>query len=169
MLHRTLLFLLLLAYSTAAVQAQYSKPSVPQSGSQARSQTTCPWLTQGSASRALGGDVSTKVSVSDTGEGSCRFLREQRSPDSLMILVSKDALTSCPTESTKLKGIGNQAARCRAPGSHSKGVEMVSGRVRDLHFTVTLTSRGQKSPVKLPDVQEDALEQIAEQIAGNLY
>jgi hypothetical protein len=164
MLHRTLLFLPLLAYSTAAVQAQYDKPSVPQSSSQARSRTTCPWLTQGSASRVLGGDASTKVSVSGTGEGSCRFVREQRSPDSLKILVSKDALASCPTESRKLKGIGNQAARCRV-----KGVEMVSGRVRDLHFTVTLSSRGQKSPVKLPDVQEDALEQIAEQIAGNLF
>jgi hypothetical protein len=113
----------------------------------------------------LGGDVSTKVSVSDTGEGSCRFLREQISPDTLKILVSKTALVSCPTESNELKGIGNQAAMCRVPGAHSKGVEMVSGRVRDLHFTVTLTSRGQKSPVKLPDVQEDALEQIA----GNLF
>jgi hypothetical protein len=164
MLHRTLLFLLLLAYSTAAVQAQYDKPSGPQSGSQPRSRTTCPWLTQGSASRVLGGDVSTKVSVSDTGEGSCRFLREQRSPDALKILVSKNALASCPTESTELKGIGNQAAMCRV-----KGLEMVSGRVRDLHFTVTLTSRGQKSPAKLPDVREDALEQIAEQIAGNLF
>jgi hypothetical protein len=169
MAHRPLLFLLLLAYSTAVVQAQYDKPGIPPSGSKARSQTTCPWLTQGSASRALGGDVSTKVSVSDTGEGSCRFLREQRSPDSLKILVSKNALASCPTESTKLTGIGNQAARCRVPGLHSKGVEMVSGRVRDLHFTVTLTSRGQKSPLKLPDVQQDALEQIAEQIAGNLF
>ena len=168
MLHRTLLFLLL-AYSTAAVRAQYDKPSVPQSGSQPRSRTTCPWLTQGSASRVLGGDVSTKVSVSDIGEGSCRFLREQRSPGSLKILVSKRALASCPSQSTELKGIGNQAAMCRVKGAHSKDVEMVSGRVRDLHFTVTLTSRGQKSPAKLPDVQEDALEQIAEQIAGNLF
>jgi hypothetical protein len=91
-------------------------------------------------------------------------LREQRSPDALKILVSKNALASCPTESTKLQGIGNQAVRCRV-----KGLEMVSGRVRDLHFTVTLTSSGQKSAVKLPDVQEDALEQIAEQIAGNLF
>jgi hypothetical protein len=164
MLRRTLLFLLLLAYSTAAVQAQYDKPSVPQSGSQPRSRTTCPWLTQGSASRVLGGDVSTRVSVSDIGEGSCRFLREQRSPGSLKILVSKRALASCPSQSTELKGIGNQAAMCRV-----KGVDMVSGRVRDLYFTVTLTSRGQKSPAKLPDAQEDALEQIAEQIAGNLF
>jgi hypothetical protein len=164
MLCRSLLFSLLLAYSTAALQAQYDKPSVPQSGSHAPSHTTCPWLTQGSASRALGGDVSTKVSVSDKGEGSCRFLREQRSPDALKILVSKNALASCPAQSTELKGIGNQAAMCRV-----KGLEMVSGRVRDLHFTVTLTSRGQRTPAKLPDVQEDALEQIAEQVAGNLF
>jgi hypothetical protein len=46
---------------------------------------------------------------------------------------------------------------------------MVSGRVRELHFTVTLTSSGQKNPVKVSDVQEDVLQQIAEQIAGNLY
>jgi hypothetical protein len=167
MLRRTLLFSLLLANSTAAVQAQYGKPSAPLSDSRSRSQTTCPWLTQGSASRVLGGDVSAKVSVSNTGEGSCRFLREQKSPDTLKILVSKNALASCPTESKELKGIGNQAAMCRAPFAHSKDVEMVSGRVRHLHFTVTLTSREQKSPVKLPDVQGDALEQIAEQIAGN--
>jgi hypothetical protein len=96
-------------------------------------------------------------------------LREQSSPGTLKVLVSKSALASCPAESKELKGIGNQAAMCRVPSAHSKGVEMVSGRVRDLHFTVTLTSRGQKSPVKLPDAQEDALEQIAEQIAGNLF
>jgi hypothetical protein len=169
MLHRALLFLLLLASSAAAEQAQYGKPTVPQSGSPARSQTACPWLTQGSASRLLAGHVSTKVYVSDTGAGSCRFLRQQGSHDGLEILVSKGALVSCPTGSTELKGIGNQAARCKAPGSHSGGVDMVSGRVRDLHFTVTRTSRGQKRSVKLSDVQEDALERIAEQIAGNLY
>jgi hypothetical protein len=166
MLRPTLLFLLLLASSAAAEQAQYGKPSVPQSGPPARSQTTCPWLTQGSASGLLGGDVSIKVYVSDTGEGSCRFLRPH---DSLEILVSNTALASCPTGSTALNGIGNQAARCKAPGSHSGGGDMISGRVRELHFTVTRTAHGQKLPVKLPDAQEDALEQIAEQIAGNLY
>jgi hypothetical protein len=154
----TLLFLLL--------QAQYGKPIVPQSGPPAPLQTTCPWLTQGSASSLLGGDVSIKVHLSDTGAGSCRFLRPH---DSLEILVSKAALTSCPTGSIALKGIGNQAARCEAPGSHSGGVDMISGRVRDLHFTVTRTAHGQKRPVRLPDAQQDPLEQIAEQIAGNLF
>jgi hypothetical protein len=168
MLHRIPLFLLLLASSVAAEQAQYGKPSVPQSGSPARSQVACPWLTQGSASKLLGGDVSIKVYLSDTGAGSCKFLRQEGSHDSLEILVSNAALASCPTGSPELKGVGNQAARCKAAGSHGGG-DMVSGRVRDLHFTVTRTSHGQKRPVKIPDVQEDALEEIAEQIAGNLY
>jgi hypothetical protein len=34
---------------------------------------------------------------------------------------------------------------------------------------VTRSSRGQKRAAKSPDVQEDALEQIAEQVAGNLF
>jgi hypothetical protein len=84
-------------------------------------------------------------------------------------MVSKAELASCPTGSTVLKGIGNEAVRCKAPGSHSGGVEMISGRVRDVYFTVTRTAHGQKRPVKLPEAQDDALEQIAEQIAGNLY
>jgi hypothetical protein len=172
MLHRTLLFCLLVASSLAAEQAQYGKPNLPQpgsqTGSQARSQTTCPWLTPGSAAKMLGGDVSMKVSLSDTGKSSCRFLQEG-SRDSLEILVSKAALASCPPGSKALTGIGNQAARCKAPGSHSGGADMVSGRVRDLYFTVTHTSRVMKRPVKLSEGQEDPLEQIAEQIAGNLY
>jgi len=169
MLLRTLLLLLLIADSTAAVRAQYGKPRVPQSGEQARSQNTCPWLAQGSASRVLGGEVLETVSVSDTDEGSCRFLRRQSPPGVLKVVVSKAVVASCPAGSKELKGIGNRAARCNAPGSHSGGVAMVSGRVRDLHFAVTLSSPGQKNPVKLSDVQEDALEQIAAQIAGNLY
>jgi hypothetical protein len=169
MVLRTLLVLLLIAGSTAAVRAQYSKPRVPQSEEPARSQNTCPWLAQGSASRVLGGEVLETVSVSDTDEGSCRFLRRQSPLGDLKVVVSKTVVASCPAGSTELKGIGNRAARCNAPGSHSGGVAMISGRVRDLHFAVTLSTPGQKKPVKMPDVQEDALEQIAEQIAGNLY
>ena len=124
----------------------------------ASSPATCPWLTQGSASRLLGGEVSIKVNLSSTG-GFCTFLLPPR--DSLRILVSKAALASCPQGSTQLKGIGNQAASCRTPGSRrGSHADMISGRVRDLYFTVT---------VNMPAAPEDALEQIAEQIAGNLF
>jgi hypothetical protein len=149
----TLLFLLLFAPQ----QAQYGKPNIPTVGSHQHTQTTCPWLTQGSASNLLGGDVAMKVSVSVTGQGSCRFVR---SDDTLEILVSKAALAVCPRGSTELKGIGNQAATCKASG---RGY-VVSGRVRDFHFTVTQIARGKKS-----SVEQDALQQIAEQVAGNLY
>ncbi len=170
MFDRIFFLLLLFASAAAAAQAQYSTPTAPRSNRQPHPQNTgCPWLTQGTAARALGGDVSVSVNLSDTGEGSCRFSRQPEFSDSLQILVSKAALPTCPADSTNLKGIGNQAARCKRPGSHGEIVEMVSSRVRDHYFTVTLASREHKGSVKSSDPQDDELEQIAEQVAGSLY
>lgn len=165
MLKRVLLCLLL--SSAAVAQTQYG--AAPKTASPSHASTGCPWLTEGSAARALGGEVSVTVKVSDTGEGACRFSRQPGSMDALEILVSKATLPACPAESTPLKGIGNEAATCRPHSSRAEAVEMISSRVRNLHFTVTLTTRGQKSAVKSVDPQDDALEQIAEQVAGNLY
>lgn len=159
---------MLLAASTAVAQAQYANPNGSQSNAQNPpryvSKTGCPWLTQGSAAKALGGEVSVTVDVSHSDEGVCKFSSQSGPPDSLEILVSKAVLPACPPESTELKGIGNQATRCSHPGTHGQAVEMVSSRVRDIYFTVTHASRAKKS-----DPQDDALEQIAEQVAGNLY
>jgi hypothetical protein len=168
MTNRVPLWLLLLLCSAAAAQTQYGTPNVPQAGVKTRAQNACPWLTQGSAAKALGGDVSVTVNVSEAGEGSCKFSRQQGLPDSLQILVSKAVLPACPAENTKLAGIGNEAESCRPSSERGEAIEMVSSRVRDLHFIVTLTSREQKG-VKSQDPKEDALEQIAEQVAGNLY
>jgi hypothetical protein len=165
MLNYGLLWLLLV--SAATVQTQYG--TAPKAGPTAHARTGCPWLTQGNAAWALGGDVSVTVNVPNTGEGSCVFSREQTPTDSLEILVSKSALPACPPESGTLKGIGNEAATCRPPASHGESLEMISSRVRDLHFTVTLISRGQKGHAKPDDPQSDVLEQVAEQVAGNLY
>jgi hypothetical protein len=168
MLKRGLL-LLLLAASTAVAQAQYGTQSTPQTRSPQNSlKNGCPWLTQGTVAWALGGDVSAAINVSTSAEGSCKFSRLQGPPDSVEIVVSKVALPTCPAAGIELKGIGNQAVRCNCPGSHGEDVEMISSRVRDLYFTVTLASRGQKSAGK-PDEQDDALEQISEEVAGSLY
>lgn len=161
--------LLFLAALSAAPQTQYGTPSVPHGSSQTGSRTSCPWLTEGSAAKALGGNVSVVVAMKNVDDGSCKFVRQQESADFLEILVSKAALTTCPAENIRLQGIGNNAARCKLPASHKEVVEMVSSQVRDLHFTVTLTYRRQENLTKPAEAQEDILEQIAEQIAGNLY
>jgi len=170
MLKRALLCLLL--SSAAVAQTQYG--TAPKTAAPSHASSGCPWLTEGSAARALGGEVSVTVKVSDSGEGACRFSRQPGSPDALEILVSRATLPTCPADSTNLKGIGNDAATCRPHTSRAEAIEMISSRVRELHFTVTLTTRAQKAASKsadpqAADPQNDALEQIAEQVAGNLY
>lgn len=169
MLHRTL-FLLLLSSLAAVAQTQYSMPSAARSGSPIRSQRqaqkVCPWLTEGSAAKALDGDVSVTVDVSNQSEGSCRFSRQRGSSDVLQIAVAKTGLPGCPAAGVKLTGIGNEAERCRIPSARGEFAEMVRSRVREMYFTVTLIARGQK---KSTAPENDALEQIAEQVAGNLY
>lgn len=171
--NRALLVLLLLSSGASLAQTQYGTPAAPRSGAPAgahgRSQAGCPWLTEGNAAHALGGHVSVTANVANTGEGSCKFSRQAGSPGSLEIFVSKASVAACPAESLKLLGVGNEAVRCKLSSSHGEAAERVSSRVRDLHFTVTLVSRPQKNSSKPPDPQDDALEQIAEQVAGNLY
>ena len=158
---RSLIFLLLTLSSLAAQQAPYGKPAGPKTAPAGQQPPVCPWLTQGSAAKYLGGDVSLKLSSPGTPKRFCRFVQEQ-SQESLEILVSKDALLSCPAASAALRGVGNQASMCKGPGARA---EMVSGRVRDFFFTVTHTSRAKKTS----SAQDDALAQIAEQVAGNLF
>jgi hypothetical protein len=159
--------LLCLLLSTAAMaQTQYGGSAKP--APMAHAGTGCPWLTEGSAAHALGGDASVTVKVAE-GEGTCNFGRLQGGADWLEIVVSKAALPVCPAGSISLKGIGNEALVCRHAGLHSESVEMISSRVRDVHFTVKMTARVQKSPARPDDPQNDALEQVAEQVAGNLY
>lgn len=171
MVNRLALSLVLLGASIAS--GQYSKPPTASNGSRTSAQkaavTGCPWLTEGTAATALGGDVTATVNVSDSGEGVCKFSREADSSDSLQIQVSKATLPTCPAGSLELKGIGNEAARCAPPGSHGHGIEMISSRVRDVNFNVTLAAHREKGAAKSDDPHNDELEQVAEAVAGNLY
>lgn len=130
--------------------------------------TTCPWLTQGSAATALGGGVTATVEIAASGEGSCTFRRQDRPKDVLKIVVSKASLESCPAESAKPKGIGNEAALCKVQRSPNEAVELVVSRVRDVHFTVSLSVHGDELPTGNSHAEE-AVKQIAEQVAGNLF
>jgi hypothetical protein len=169
MSNRLPILLILLIASATATLAQYNTPPAKQNNSPIISKATCPWLTTGSVARVFGGDVSVSVSATDGNNGFCKFLKLQDSRNSLEVQVSKTSLTSCPGEHTRLVGIGNEAAQCRLPASNGEIIEMVSSRVRDVRFNVTLTIFGQRVPAKAPYEPEVTLEQIAEQIAGNLY
>lgn len=130
--------------------------------------TTCPWLTQGSAATALGGGVTATAQIAQSGEGSCRFTRQDGPKDVLKIVVSKAPLESCPAESAKPKGIGNEAALCKVQRSPNETVELVVSRVRDLHFTVSLSVHGDELRTGINHAEEN-VKQIAEQVAGNLF
>lgn len=159
--------LVLLLVSSVAQAMQTGAPDSSPSGSQSAPQATCPWLTVGSAARALGGDVDVAMTGANAEAGTCRFLRRDAAMDSLEIAVSKDPLPICPAGSRKLVGIGNEAAQCKLTAAHGEMAEMVSGRVRELHFTLIL--HGQKRDAKASDPQDDALGWLAEQVAGNLF
>jgi hypothetical protein len=157
-------FLLLLVFFSGS---QYSAPSTPLKMAPPPATPACPWLTAGSAAHALGGDVSLTVTVSNGTGGSCRFARQDGSPNVLEIVVGKNMTAACPADSTKLIGIGNEASRCRIAAARGDTAEMLTSRVRDLHFSVVL--REQKHSGKSANIQDDALEQLGEQVAGNLF
>jgi len=172
MLTRTLALLLFLIPAAAISQTSASgyTQSHPKATAKPEPNTnSCPWLTEGSAAKALGGDVSVTVKVANAGEGSCKFARQQDAPNSLEILVSKASLSSCPTGSIRLTGVGNEASECKLQSPHGEASEMVSSRVRDMNFTVTLAEQEHRSHTKSMDERDDVAAQIAEQVAGNLY
>lgn len=96
-------------------------------------------------------------------------MRQQEPFYTLEVAVSKAALPTCPPESLQLKGVGNQAALCKFPAAHGPAGELISGRVRDQYFTVTIDFAKQKSQSQSIEMREDLTEQIAEQVAGNLF
>jgi hypothetical protein len=142
----------------------------------AQSTVACPWLTSGSAAKALGGDVTMTAHASENGEGSCEFVR-QVGPvmEKIDIEVGKSDTHPCPDGSTALSALGNQAVQCRRNPSPGQRADIIAGRVRDVYFVVTM--------VNVPGAAEEAsadarpvdsygaslLERIAEQVVGNLY
>ena len=163
------LLLMLIATTSIAAHGQDAMPKPSSEGTVAGSGTSCPWLNQGSAAKALASEVSLSVQVSDASEGMCVFSSKQQAGDLLKIEVSKMALPSCDASSTKLRGVGNEAMRCKVTGQGNANAEMISGRVRDLHFTITLKTSKRQGSMNPASAHEDMFELIAEQVAGNLF
>ncbi|HTW80361.1 MAG TPA: hypothetical protein VME23_12515 [Terracidiphilus sp.] len=159
--------LLMLASPALLAGMQPGRPLLAQTPSPPATQTICPWLSAGSVAKALGGEVDVISTGANATEGSCRFSRRDSPTHWLEIAVGPGALPGCPAGSIKLAGIGNEAARCSTHDMHGDTSEMLSGRVRDVPFSLTLREPGRDQ--ESSDPQNDALEQLAEQVAGNLF
>ncbi len=138
------------------------------SGAIANAQPVCRWLTEGSAATLLGGPVTVSARLLPSGEGSCAFSRQQGTSFYLLeITVANSALAACPPGSQKLSGIGNEAVECKSTRSSGETIDVVSSRVRAVYFTTGLTVRG-KNTSAVPTSKQSVVQQVAEQVAGNL-
>ena len=161
---RSLKLFSLTVFFAASLSAQ-NYPAAPSKGypppPPASSETACPWLTEGSAANALGGKVRVILSLASPTQGTCTFVKTEDPQDQLKIIVGAGNVPSCPAGSAHVIGIGVQASRCRLPLAHE--TQMISSRVREINLAVTVSTS------KSGDPAEGAIEQIAEQVAGNLF
>jgi hypothetical protein len=136
---RTLAILFFLSCCAASVHAQAA----------AAAHHGCAWLTEGSAASLLGG--------------------RQEPFDSLEVTISKSALPTCPPNSTNLVGVGNPTSMCKISGAHGLTAVLISGRVRDFYFTVSVDYSKRKAPPQTTELRVDLMAQVADQVAGNLF
>jgi hypothetical protein len=130
----------------------------------------CPWMTEGSAVKLLGGEVTATADAADDKRGSCTFSRQDsKMSRRLEILVGPEESGACPAGSEGLRGIGNEALFCRVKQSATESVAKVSSRVRGTFLTVTLTSSGPRSARSAGEAEQEIARQAAEMVAGNLF
>jgi hypothetical protein len=151
-----------LAASLSAQNYPAKKPAT--SPPPSNSGTPCPWLTEGSVANVLGGQVSVIVNLASPTQGTCTFVKTAHPQDQLKVFVGTEKVPACPAGSAHVVGIGDQAIRCHLPIATHGSTQMISGNVRTVNLAVTLsdTSRSGKQ-------SDGAIEQIAEQVAGNLF
>ena len=126
----------------------------------------CPWFTQGSAARILGGEVVATIAANSTKEGSCKYSRDQAGKkDSMEIYVASRMPSPCPTGSESASGIGNEALACSVKSPPRGRLYQVDSRVRDVRFTVFVRVHDSESQ----KMYQQEVREAAEQVAGNLF
>lgn len=144
-------------------------------GLAAQEPSACPWFSLGSAETALGGPVSMKLHVDSASQGTCEFTAQSDNTKSLRIVIGKIDAHDCPQDAMKVKALGNEAVQCRRTGEHNESIDVITGRVRDVFFAVSISGVPDAATTPgtpaHPDDQFDAplLERVAEQVAGNLF
>jgi hypothetical protein len=142
----------------------------------AETPAVCPWLAAGTAARVLGEPIVISAHSESNWEGGCSFVRQSSGKmRAIEIQVSKANPHACPDNSTKLNALGNDAVQCRRSTKKDEVSDLITGRVRDAYFVVTMTNLpeavrepgGSTHPADLYGAS--GLEQIAEQVAGSLF
>lgn len=142
----------------------------------AETPAACPWLTTGTAASVLGGPVTLSAQVESNWQGVCRFMRESGDQkEALEITIGKEDTHVCPQSSKKLIALGNEAVQCTLSNAKGKLLDVIAGRMRNVHFVVSITNPPPASTVpaatgRPPDPYgAPMLEHVAEQVVGNLY
>jgi hypothetical protein len=142
-------------------------------------QTKCPWINEATASAILDGPVKMTVKTNNPGHGICQFSRQQpgvlrqlRISVDMMSSVPKQFptyLAQCRSKTTPLQAIGNEAVMCAIERRKSEYTESVVGRVRDLAFTVGVSSSVENDPSMTAEMRREKANLVAEQVAGMLF
>ncbi len=134
----------------------------------AQAQQICPWLTQGTAAKLMGGPVTADVQATTASEGVCVFTRSTTGDSVVLRIVIGPALSAVCLDGDHLRGVGDQAIHCATdkPNEHR---EAIQGNVRATQFALTLTARGPSVSPLPKNTQRSATEQLAEEVAGSLF
>ncbi|MHB1700097.1 MAG: hypothetical protein ACYCSN_08140 [Acidobacteriaceae bacterium] len=134
----------------------------------AQAQQACPWLTEGTAAKLMGGPVTANIHAMSAGEGSCVFTRGTASDAVVLRIEAGHGAPAACAAGERLRGVGDDALRCATDEADGHR-EMIQGRVRTTQFALTLTVRGDGGRLLSRDAQRSAAEQAAEEVAGSLF
>ena len=130
----------------------------------AEEKAACPWINLATVSGILGGPAEMTVANSDA----CEFVRRPSPLYTLQIRIGSRIAEAgkCSSPPTPQKAIGNEATACAEQGKEGQRGERISGRVRDQHFLVRISTNDRSATDAL--LLEKA-SQAAEQVVGNLF
>ena len=142
----------------------------------AQTPAVCPWFSTGSAASVLGGPVTLSAHIESNSQGMCRFAPASGDEKRFLeIAVGKEDSHACPPDSTKMIALGNEAAQCKSTSARGQPLNVIAGRVRNVHFVVRLGAVPNAATIPsetghpADPYAATTLERVAEQVVGNLF